>query len=513
MGSKMKITMVIYALVTYATSCIAEEHQTRNALGWADRWGNLSIWFDFDTDVLLNKIKLNEVLPIRLQYSSVQRFVGQGIGGDGWWVPLLESTVTELSETSVKLHTLSGNTETLLKEPGEAGSYATKNQGWNGKLKGDHFEVTDSRGWGYDYAHGRLRTAITPKGDLLSWIYDEGKVIAIESKQFGRLLSVFYDSKTGLLSRIDYNKGDSISFKIGEKPHLTTVLGRTFVDAMMPSILGITNKAGYRMDGLFEPDLDNGIMTLTLSEKDGLKPQASRAFTWDTVTGWIKHDGEFAYTVTPNKDGREVFPFLERVNGKGQKESYKFDTQKMEAVLAKLDGSTVTYQYVGTPGPTFGKLRKSVRTLADGTQTILYQAAYDASGKLIKLNTGGTAIKTLRVSSWNPAETVPLIAQFVTQDKEDLNIAGPNNLLVGAVIGGRPYVYFHDDRGKMLNRLHLADYLKQRPEIKLPKNVPPWLVDALKSPARGPTILLNRPGNKSIKPVLPEKIGENPKTL
>lgn len=498
-------------LVWHVSAYAQDAHQIKNALGWADRWGNLSIWFDFDDDLNLGDGKGPDQLPMRLHYSSVQRFVGQGIGGDGWWVPLLESTVTEISESSVKLHTLSGNTETLHRDPKDGSLYATKDQQLKGKLKGDHFEVTDSRGWTFDYADGRLRSATTSKGGALRWLYDGMKVTAIESKQFGKLLSTFYDPKTGLLSRIDYNKDASISFKIGEKPRLVNVLGRTLVDGMQSSIAGISNKAGYRMDGLWEPDLDNGLMKFILTEKDGSKPEASRAFQWDPVSGMIKHDGEFAYTLTPNNDGREIFPFLERVNSKGQKESYKFDTKKMEAVFAKLDGSTVTYQYVGTPGPTFGKLRKSVQTFADGTQKTLYQAAYDASGKLMKLNTGGTAIKTLRVGSWNPAEAVPLITQFVTQEKEDLNIAGPRNLLVGAVIGGRPYVYFHDELGKMVNRVHLADYLKQHPDIKLPAIIPPWLVEALKNPPKVPTMILNPPTNKSAKPSLPDKVGAKKK--
>lgn len=508
-NSKLCHKSVVFVwLLTLSFAHSQSIHQIRNALGWADRWGNLSAWFDFDEDLQLGTSREVGQLPMRLQYSSMQRFIAQGVGGDGWWVPLLESTVTEISERSVKLHSLSGTTETLHKNPKDDSLYVTKDQQLKGQVKGDHFEVTDSRGWSFDYVDGRLRSALTTKGDTLRWLYDGSKVTAIESKQFGKLLSVFYDEKSGLLSRIDYNKGASLSFKIGEKPRLVNVLGKTLVDGMQPSIAEIANNAGYRAVGLWEPDMDNGLMKLILTEKDGSKPQATRIFQWDAVSGIIKHDGEFSYTVTPNEDGKEIFPFLERMNNKGQKESYKFDGKKMEAILNKLDGSTVTYQYVGTPGPTFGKLRKSVQTFANGTQKTLYQVAYDASGNLMKLNTGGTAIKTLRVGSWNPADAVPLITQFVTQDKEDLNIAGPRNLLVGAVIGGRPYIYFHDELGKMLNRMHLADYLKQHPEIKMPGNVPPWLVEALKNPPISPTIILAAPANKSANPALPQKAGD-----
>ncbi|MDI1315538.1 hypothetical protein [Prosthecobacter sp.] len=77
-----------------------------------------------------------------------------------------------------------------------------------------------------------------------------------------------------------------------------------------------------------------------------------------------------------------------------------------------------------------------------------------------------------------------LLAQFQTPDKEDLNIAGPKNLLVGAVIGGRPYVYLHDDKGKMTGRLHLSEFLKKNRKIKLPINTPQWLLLALKEPNR-----------------------------
>ena len=477
--------LLLIANFLVATAAFSQNvQQIKNALGWADRWGNFSIWFDFDEDMKLGGPDESAQLPVRLQFCSEQRFVGQGIGGEGWWFPLLESRVKKLNETSVRLYTLSGNSETLYKDAKDGSLYATKDRQWKGRIKADHFEVTDDKGWTYDYSDGRLLAALTHKGDVIRWTYTDTKATAIESKQFGRLLTASYDPKTGMVSRIDYNKAESISFKIGTKPQVTTAPGGTSVISAATSITGLTNKAGYVMDGVWERDSKTKMMKLTLTEKDGAKPQATRTFQWDPATGWLQHDGDFAYTVTPNKDSKESFPALERENARGQKESYNYDAQKMVAVHAKLDGSTMTYQYVSTPGPAFGKLTKSVQTLPNGNVKTTYEASFDASGKIAKLFTGGSNIKKLTVSSWDPAEAVPLIAQFQTPDKEDLNIAGPKNLLVGAVIGGRPYVYMHDDKGTMTGRLHLSEFLKKNRKIKLPANPPQWLLLALKESNR-----------------------------
>lgn len=471
--------------LTPASTALSQNvQQIKNSLGWADRWGNLSIWFDFDDDMKFGGPDESAQLPVRLQFCSEQRFIGEGIGGEGWWVPLLESRVKKLSEVSVRLYTLSGNSETLYKDAKDSSLYATKDRQWKGKIKASHFEVTDDAGWTYDYSDGRLLAALTHKGDVLRWSYAENKVTAIDSKQFGRLLSASYDPKTGIISRIDYNKDDSISFRIGTKPLVTMAPGGTSVITTAASITGLTNKAGYVMDGVWERDAKTKMMKLTLTEKEGGRPQKSRTFQWDPATGVLRHDGEFAYTVIPGDKVREAFPSLERENARGQKESYKYDAQKMEAVHAKLDGSTMTYHYVSTPGPAYGKLMKSVQTLPNGNVKTTYEASFDDSGKIAKLFTGGSNIKTLRINSWDPAEAVPLMAQFQTPDKEDLNIAGPKNLLVGAVIGGRPYVYMHDDKGTMTGRLHLSEFLKKNRKIKLPANPPQWLLLALKGSNR-----------------------------
>lgn len=471
--------------LTVATSALSQNlQQIKNSLGWADRWGNLSIWFDFDEDMKIGGPDEAAKLPVRLQFCSEQRFVGQGIGGEGWWCPLLESRVKKLNENSVRLYTLSGNSETLYQDAKDSSLYATKDQQWKGRIKASHFEVTDDAGWTYDYSDGRLLAALTHKGDVLRWSYEGTKATAIESKQFGRLLSASYDPKTGMISRIDYNKDAYLSFKVGTKPLVTTAPGGTSVISTATSIIGMTNKAGYVMDGAWERDSKTKMMKLILTEKDGAKPQTSRTFQWDPATGWLKHDGDFDYTVIPSNNSKDAFPALERENARGQKESYKYDTQKMEAVHVKLDGSTTTYQYLSTRGPAFGKLMKTVQTMPNGNVKTTYEATFDASGKIAKVFTGGSNIQTLRVNSWDPAEAVPLIAQFQTPDREDLNIAGPKNLLVGAVIGGRPYVYLHDDKGTMTGRLHLSEFLKKNRKIKLPANPPQWLLLALKEPNR-----------------------------
>ncbi len=255
--------LLLICNLAVATGALSQNvQQIKNALGWADKWGNLSIWFDFDEDMKLGGPDDSAQLPVRLQYCSEQRFVGQGIGGDGWWIPLLESRVNPINPSSVKLYTLSGNSETLYKDAKDGSLYVTRDQQWKGRIKGDHFEVSDDKGWTYDYTEGRLRAALTHKGDMLRWSYTGTKATGIDSKQFGRLLSASYDPKTGMVSRLDYNKSDSISFKTGTKPQVTIAPGGTSVISTATSVTGLINKAGYVMDCVWEWDSKSRITAI-----------------------------------------------------------------------------------------------------------------------------------------------------------------------------------------------------------------------------------------------------------
>ena len=64
------LLLLISNLVVARAAFSQNVQQIKNALGWADRWGNLSIWFDFDEDMKLGCPDESAQLPVRLQFCS-----------------------------------------------------------------------------------------------------------------------------------------------------------------------------------------------------------------------------------------------------------------------------------------------------------------------------------------------------------------------------------------------------------------------------------------------------------
>src|SRR5688572_12987016 len=63
-----------------------------NALGFADRQGFLSFWWHADGKIVIDP---KTELQVRFLFNSNQRYVVDGCLGEGWWFPMLESTITQ----------------------------------------------------------------------------------------------------------------------------------------------------------------------------------------------------------------------------------------------------------------------------------------------------------------------------------------------------------------------------------------------------------------------------------
>jgi hypothetical protein len=445
-----------------------------NALGFSDRQGFCSIWWNFDEKVDAGS---GVELPIRLQFNSFQQSMADSCLGAGWWFPLLESTVVRENEKTVLANLPEGDVLRLHPSKTEQGKFHSMDHTRTGTLlEGDVFKLEGKDGWHFAYEKGRLKEARTPGGDVLHWDYDGSKVSRIISKASGTLLEARYDLATGLLEEIVFGKGkEGVRFGYTDFPLLTTVADRSMVSRLVKGLGKVESRRGFTADVAYQPmeDANSLEMVVNHATKGGAK--GVDKYRWSAQNGLIQRDNFGPYVVQGGGvDAGDVVFYVENVTRAGKKMSYQYDRKKMEAVYGAADGRKFIYQYIGTPGSGFGKLRRVVDIMPDGKEIVSFVGQFDNAGNLLRsVNAAGRASKVEKINSWNPAEAVPLIFAFSTADKEDLDITGPLGRLVGAVINGTPYIYVNDESGK----------LRAHPEIKVPEDMAPWLDKVLTTKA------------------------------
>lgn len=359
-----------------------------NPLGWADRWGNFSIWFKFDDGIKLGKGELE--LPVRFQFSSKQRFFADSCLGQGGWMPLLESTVAQDTERDILMTTLGGHFVRLTKFPGSGGQYRSRNRQWYGLLKpGDAFDVRGPEGWRYFFDKGRLRRAETPSGDVLSWRYSDNRVVGLVSRNLGEIVSAGYSDK-GLLERLDYNGQDWLQFEYGRYPILTSVLGGAVVTGVVPVLTKIGAADGYEGYVNIVPAESGSDYEFQLLEKGVREPMVVQ---WHAVSGQITLAEGLKYSAE-YKDNSNIYPLLTRREGdSGPEESYYFDVNSLVATRDAMDGRKTSIRYSGLPGASsMAPVELQVSTREDGISWT-EKKYYDADGRVLRKISGKRMVK------------------------------------------------------------------------------------------------------------------------
>lgn len=263
-----------------------------NRLGMADEMGYLSIWCNFDRDLEL--AGGHGKIPLRFQFSSNQRRMVDSCLGHGWWVPMLESAIYQKSEREVLLNGLGGESINLIRDPDRRDEFQSINHQWKGALLGgDRFKIDGPDGWAFLYDAGRIRQAVTPKGDTLKWIYEKDRVKKIESTKFGVLLSATFESDSGLLQRIDYNKGDWVAFGYGDYPVMVNIQEEWLPVEILPTVNQIVTSDEFQAEFILSPPRDGQGYKMQISESgegESLKPSV---LEWDQRTNGIVSDDLF----------------------------------------------------------------------------------------------------------------------------------------------------------------------------------------------------------------------------
>ncbi len=128
--------------------------------------------------------------------------IENGLLGEGWWIPLLESRVLLRYDGSVRITALGGESYYYYHHRDRPARYSLEKPTMerDGKIEG-LLEVTGPGGWSYRYERGRIVRALSPGAREVRWIYDENdRVEALVDREGKFLLEVCPDGSGGIRS-------------------------------------------------------------------------------------------------------------------------------------------------------------------------------------------------------------------------------------------------------------------------------------------------------------------------
>lgn len=349
-----------------------------NRVGWMDAGGRLSIWVNGGWEI---STASGDILPFRLNYSSRQERVSDGILGAGWWVPLLEGSATSVSESTIRITGLGGQSFFLKRSGVVDGmpAYASRDGAWSGVVKGQEFKLSGPGGWKYYYNGGRLSRVEAPGGDLLKWSYgDSNRVNAILGSDRKALVSVRYESN-GFVSRIDLANGESFDFYPGRFPVLASEAGIVGISAIVPT----TERIIVRGDGgeisrdiVVEVAPDLATSSYNVSFTDGALEDN---IAWGGVDGILVSDSVSRYSFEREGSSKSLM----RSYADGATEGYKWSQQNFTQTNYLKDGGEAVTSFVGTMGSNFLKVREK-RTISSTGEKTRTSRFFDQEGELLR---------------------------------------------------------------------------------------------------------------------------------
>lgn len=361
-----------------------------NRLGWADGSGKLSVWVNGDWKVDLGD---GESLPLRFHFSSMQDRISEGLLGAGWWVPLLESTIVQRSETIVRLTALGGQTVYLYAKPGEEGLFQSKDGRWSGNLEtGDTFKIEGVGGWYYRYKAGRIADATSPSGKQLRWNYLKSGLPS-EILVLNKTGSISTNPSQRNLLKVDWGDNQKveaisfgslrITFEHDRFPKLSTSSEGYAVAGFLPYVRAINvepissqSVQAQRVADLeiaFDPE---GMFTANFIV--GPSHSVIEKFSWTPETGILKADSASNYEMKKAGSVTEIV----RDFRDGHFDSYKFDAKSFIETFNEGSKKIVT-QFLATPGSNFMRVSEKVITANNDDQK-RYRAFFDSEGNTLR---------------------------------------------------------------------------------------------------------------------------------
>ena len=335
------------------------------------------------------------VIPINISFNSHREATSPTLG-KGWAVALLESHVEPIDENCMEVvmpdgwnyfFLRNGNTETW-----------RGNAGWVGETNNTVFTITARCGWRIKFDGGKIQEIDSSNNRTLSFRYNGG--IATEVEERGKAF-VQVKSNPGAAGQIELLiNGEPVDISLAQRPQVMTKLNQNLITGFDQSLSQLQWPDGKKESFEFGTDKKlNPTLVITFGD------QTQRNFTWDANTRQIKIDGDWIYKLIP---GENIA--LNRINSKGQTESYFNDPGNGTTTSVGIDGVTrITTRFVNA-GVLSGKMR-NITQIVNGVSTTLNQYSYDEKGKLIRNIDSSGAITTYEYDDQGNS--------FITQKMKD----------------------------------------------------------------------------------------------
>jgi|GEM_PF-2867623 len=350
-----------------------------------------------------------EDIPVFLMFKSnwnnSSPYVGQG-----WMLPLLESRMEQVDETTFRQWMPDGWFQTYWRDP-KYPNLLNGGHGWKASVQSDDITAWADCGWKIVYEKGRIISLTSPKNHTFNWLYSNGKVTAIEdSLSHQQILQVLSDAD-GTVTGI--KAGDKqVSWEMGKRPQVQNVGDKSIVAGTTPSLDKLTFSDRASETFVFSVD-DHLYPTLKVNDK--------RLISWEPMNGTILRDGNWSYTIKHYANSASTVPQT-RVNSLGQKEYWFRDDEKGVEIVQGINGiKTITSWFVS--GKMAGELRRVEKEFA-GTTTVVQQMTYDENARPIRELAANGKITEIKYDKEgnriDPKIKIPTPGEIQAQEKDFL---------------------------------------------------------------------------------------------
>ena len=343
-------------------------------------------------------------LPIQIFYDSSVK--DEGIAGVGWKIPQLESSAVPSENGAIwttpwgekvnfySRRNTSKDVLSLFNETERENAYFSPYADWTANGRADSGSWTiygrkDMRGWKFVYLEGKLRSITAPSGDLLTFRYDNGRIVSVEQRG-NSFVSLKYNEDKILSEILINGVSNKFVFADGKVQILPETLAgneerveskflRSVGQRGLNPLEFAYDSAGYLSRikrGGYVDEISVEHESLA-QRKDYLKRVASAKkanrnianIAREAVAGRILKDSIYNYSYPSNRFGNIVL-----ANKRGELAKYEFDSQRGISRYTDFSGKEMsTYYFMRYDVAYNGK----VRQIVDGRKRVLASYRYD----------------------------------------------------------------------------------------------------------------------------------------
>lgn len=354
-----------------------------NVFGPVDSRGALSQWIEMGQGISVGESRL----PLRANFSTFQRNSASRVFGKGWWFPLIDSSVVELSERKIEWRTVTGRLVAMYAGDNDGIGYASKDGKWSGVRSGREFILKSKDGTVFEYVNGKISSAMFGSGEKFRWVYEKASPIAIVDGEGQAQLRLVHKDDPAYPNSIMVGE-NQIDCEYLQLPDFVSEFGRTTVADISPSLRSLRLKGGVpisMVDVLYD-EIEGDLVVEILDANDRGAEQLK--FFCDPVAGTVLRHGKDRYAFT-NVVPEDVTPKGARIYEKYSvadsliaRRLINDDRSFMEELLD--DGRTAKTVYIGTPGPSFNRVREISVHDINGVVESVKRNYYNEVGGLIR---------------------------------------------------------------------------------------------------------------------------------